>query len=292
MEQNVLSAFQPPAKRTKSSHESTAIDCEATANIKTASKALEEKPEKEIDSAQPTSAGNLTCRFCCKTFAVPSTLKVHERIHTGEKPFKCADCGKAFSQRGNLSKHMRIHTGELPFECKLCARRFRQRGTLKRHEERCKQVHEHLQRDTTNPTPQNSHNRSHTRRKSEENSRFKTSSGALATSPTTTMPTAFPILTSQGCAPPHVPLAPMLPGLLPSGLPAIPMQPSPFMHLPLQQPTAANFMLAMQMGMQQHLMVSAIAAQMAAATTSVPVPSLPTFPLGDILATSDLGGNT
>ena len=37
----------------------------------------------------------LVCRFCLKSFSVPSTLRVHERVHTGDRPYGCNKCGKA-----------------------------------------------------------------------------------------------------------------------------------------------------------------------------------------------------
>ena len=42
------------------------------------------------------------CEYCQKKFRTSAKLKLHIRIHTGEKPYKCDQCDYASNQKGNL----------------------------------------------------------------------------------------------------------------------------------------------------------------------------------------------
>ncbi|XP_065190639.1 zinc finger protein 184-like [Sycon ciliatum] len=74
------------------------------------------------------------CHYCHKEFKKDSKLSQHERVHTGDRPFKCDVCGKSFTQSGNLRRHQRTHTGERPHKCNTCGTSFTQSCSLRRHE--------------------------------------------------------------------------------------------------------------------------------------------------------------
>jgi KRAB domain-containing zinc finger protein len=79
-----------------------------------------------------------TCAECAATFTSKSDYRVHmRRTHMKIKPFKCEHCGDLFSTGVELHKHMDVHRDGRLYACVVCTRRFSSASSRNKHQIKC-----------------------------------------------------------------------------------------------------------------------------------------------------------
>ncbi len=79
------------------------------------------------------------CKICNKTLSSKFYLTIHERRHSGYKPYSCSTCQKSFVSQGNLVDHTKTHeprvekTPKQREKCHLCDRTYSSKGNLTLH---------------------------------------------------------------------------------------------------------------------------------------------------------------
>jgi hypothetical protein len=74
-----------------------------------------------------------TCRTCGKQLSRPDHLREHERLHTGQKPFRCNECRSWFRLRLDRDNHQLSHDGPIAGVCRVCGALFSRRYLVNRH---------------------------------------------------------------------------------------------------------------------------------------------------------------
>ncbi|CAF4957278.1 unnamed protein product [Pieris macdunnoughi] len=78
--------------------------------------------------------GKFSCSQCAYRCQSPAILKIHERTHSGEKPYACTFCDYKSGQKNNVAKHILVHMKQKPFRCQFCEYRCAQKNNLVVHE--------------------------------------------------------------------------------------------------------------------------------------------------------------
>lgn len=82
------------------------------------------------------------CTACAKTFTYKSSLKIHMRKHSDEKPYTCLVCNSTFKLHNELSKHTRLHREktqlhtediQLHVKCPVCGKTVASATRLANH---------------------------------------------------------------------------------------------------------------------------------------------------------------
>ncbi|XP_029561949.1 zinc finger protein 436 isoform X1 [Salmo trutta] len=75
-------------------------------------------------SEQPRQRVAHRCPQCGRCFIYRYKMLEHQRLHTGENPYKCSQCGKTFRRSSEMSTHRRTQCSDAAYVCIKCGSSF------------------------------------------------------------------------------------------------------------------------------------------------------------------------
>nr|XP_027802254.1 sal-like protein 4 isoform X1 [Marmota flaviventris] len=95
------------------------------------------KLQQLVENIDKATTDPNECLICHRVLSCQSSLKMHYRTHTGERPFQCKVCGRAFSTKGNLKTHLGVHRANTSVKtqhsCPICQKKFTNAVMLQQH---------------------------------------------------------------------------------------------------------------------------------------------------------------
>ena len=110
------------------------FECNSAKLEESISQVQDESNIKEVKDNKADSK-SFKCKVCNKKFAYMSSLKCHEKRHTGSAPYICEICGENFYKLAHMKRHLARHAknNEGVFSCDKCGKVFLRESLLKRH---------------------------------------------------------------------------------------------------------------------------------------------------------------
>lgn len=85
----------------------------------------DEEANANVSHTKRRGKTHLKCSYCGHISKFLSQFIIHQRIHTGERPFKCPECGRGFSKNSNLNLHLKTHKKSHMYQkCPYCKIKF------------------------------------------------------------------------------------------------------------------------------------------------------------------------